>query len=228
MDELRVQITLLQQQFERVLEENRDLREEIENIKNYFAQVVDPKEIMYQKLLEKKLGASHTKTIYGMTDIETADSIIEIKRWANYKCALGQLIAYSANTSKSKCVYFFGNPPKYSDAVVRLFTQNNISVYQLSLDNTNELVIETLLENKNKFVQWLESHVVKQNNSVLELANVCQLYTHQAIGTKKMQSFKLQIEHFVNTTFPELESKYQNTTRNGKSYRGWYGLTIVN
>jgi len=80
MDELGVQITLLQQQLERVLEENRDFREEIENIKNYFAQVVDPKEIMYQKLLEKKLGASHTKTIYGTTDIETADSIIEIKR----------------------------------------------------------------------------------------------------------------------------------------------------
>lgn len=42
-------------------------------------------ESFYQKHLEQKYGASHTVNLYGITDIETEDSVIEIKHWRNYK-----------------------------------------------------------------------------------------------------------------------------------------------
>ena len=52
-------------------------------------------EIYYQKFLEKRLGATHKRTIYGITDLSTKDEHVEIKQWRDYKTALGQLLSYN-------------------------------------------------------------------------------------------------------------------------------------
>jgi hypothetical protein len=71
-------------------------------------------EIVYQKYLEDKLGSSHSKNVYGVCDIETQDSIIEIKNWRSYKHALGQILCYhdGLDNKKRKVVYLFGKKPK--------------------------------------------------------------------------------------------------------------------
>lgn len=42
-------------------------------------------EVFYQRYLEDKYSAKHSKSAYGVTDLETEDSIIEIKNWKSYK-----------------------------------------------------------------------------------------------------------------------------------------------
>jgi hypothetical protein len=55
----------------------------------------DLNEAKIQKRLELELGGEHKSCPTGIADIVTDTELIEIKRWNNWKYALGQLIAYS-------------------------------------------------------------------------------------------------------------------------------------
>lgn len=67
------------------------------------------KELDYQRFLEKQLDSKHKKVKYGVTDITTENEHIEIKKWSDYKHALGQIMSYNTCDKKEKLsVYFFG------------------------------------------------------------------------------------------------------------------------
>lgn len=66
------------------------LAETVETLRQFVDFKEDKQESFFQKYLEKKFNASHTKNKFGTTDIETDDAIIEIKNWKNYKGAVGR------------------------------------------------------------------------------------------------------------------------------------------
>jgi len=191
-------------------------------------------ERFYQRYLEKKYGASHMKGVFGITDVETEDLIIEIKRWNRYKEALGQLLSYTCrlhrlnNTApKEAIVYFFGDKPKHVDNIIRLFKDNNISVFHLYTLGKN--VMEEELNYKHpddKFSNWLQTHIEYKENYVLKLKDVIKCYNGKEIGTKLMNPYKRRIEMFIHLNFPLLDNQYKNTTTRGKSYRGWLHLKL--
>ena len=71
------------------------------------------KEKMIQDNLKKKLrGKIEVKTPVGKIDLLTNDTLIEIKTYTNWKCALGQLIAYGTfypNRRKQMCLFDVGD-----------------------------------------------------------------------------------------------------------------------
>lgn len=104
---------------------------------------VDYKECRYQKLLELALQASHVRNRFGITDISTASSHVEVKVWKLYKHALGQLLFYDAGTEKSnRFVCFYGEPPLAVDlkAIVSVFAKYHIGVVSFLPDREDVVV----------------------------------------------------------------------------------------
>jgi hypothetical protein len=95
----------------------------------------------YQVLLEKHLNAKHTRLSCGITDLTTSEYHIEIKRWSQYKHALGQLTAYNNEAWRSKLyVVFFGKiSDKLKTKVIELFHIKGIGVY--SFDDKDNIII---------------------------------------------------------------------------------------
>ena len=63
----------------------------------------------YQKFLETLLCGSHKRLQCGITDITTHQYHAEIKQWASWKEAIGQLICYNKHDPKKEMrLYLFG------------------------------------------------------------------------------------------------------------------------
>lgn len=87
----------------------------------------------YQTLLESHVGESALLTrqnTFGQTDIHTSTTIYEVKRWSNYKHALGQLLAYNVDVKKALVVVLFGLIPDESQQakICRLFKLYDVTV----------------------------------------------------------------------------------------------------
>lgn len=65
-----------------------------------------------QHKLHKKLGGEiEVRTMFGRIDLLTSDAIIEIKKYDDWKCAIGQICAYSTSyPNKQKMIYLFNVP----------------------------------------------------------------------------------------------------------------------
>ena len=142
-------------------------------------------EIYYQKYLEKRLGATHKRTIYGITDLSTKDEHIEIKQWRDYKKALGQLLSYNFKDTKNLCVYFFGTIKDDKKInVIDLFRSKNIKVYEF-IDTLQGIVINCLFNYNNNekdkldFYKWLQQNIIYKENQLLQLKDICQLYLNK-------------------------------------------------
>ena len=70
------------------------------------------KEKQIQHRLHKKLGGEiEVETNYGDIDLLTDTQLIEIKKYSDWKCAIGQLIAYSKDyPDREKIMYLFDVP----------------------------------------------------------------------------------------------------------------------
>lgn len=185
-------------------------------------------ESFYQKYLETKYNASHTTNTFGTTDIETDDAIIEIKNWKNYKALLGQILSYTRGVNKQKIAYFFGKKPGKLNDILGLMKSHDITVYHITMDANGNIEEENLLEVQTEFMKWLDQYIVYQKDNVLELSKACQMFEGRLLGTKVMKTYKAEIEHFISLKFPNVNHKYQNTTINGTSYRGWLNLSLLN
>jgi hypothetical protein len=89
------------------------------------------KEKEIQKMLHKKLGGKiEVKTIAGRIDLLTDKYLIEIKNYCDWKCAIGQLIAYSRDyEDKKKVMYLFDIPKKnIMDYIIETCAEYNITV----------------------------------------------------------------------------------------------------
>lgn len=87
-----------------------------------------------QEKLEKQLGYKHMKCQTGIMDLFSREDriIIEIKRWSQYKHALGQLIAYGSEYPGFQLrVHLFGKIPtddKTFLKIINLFASKRIQV----------------------------------------------------------------------------------------------------
>ena len=192
-------------------------------------------EIYYQKFLEKRLGATHKRTIYGITDLSTKDEHIEIKQWRDYKKALGQLLSYNFKDTKNLCVYFFGTiKDEQKTNIIDLFKSKNIKVYEF-IDTLQGIVINCLFNYNNNekdklnFYKWLEQNIIYKENELLQLKDICQLYLnkndiHSSISTK----YRQEVEMYIKETYKNLKCEYGVVMLNAKQYKGWKHLYIKN
>ena len=88
------------------------------------------KEFTIKNILKKKYkGETEVPTEMGYIDLLTDDLLIEIKCYDNWKCALGQLIAYSIEyPSKKKCMYLFDVGDKKTNHIKKVCGLNNIKL----------------------------------------------------------------------------------------------------
>lgn len=193
------------------------------------------KEIYYQKLLEKLLGASHQVVKYGTTDITTSTQHIEIKQWKLYKNAIGQLISYNYGDTKKLIVVFFGECKNNKEKIIELFTSKNIQVWEFTeSDNiykyNNLKKDDDNLEDGVVFNKWLDKNIFKTNccTDYIELKSICELF----LGTKKIHSrvlgkYKAQIKKYIKEKYPSISYEYKQHYINNSRPRGWINLKLV-
>jgi len=145
--------------------------------------IIIMKEHDYQHTLESVVHGNHRRNLYGITDITTDDAHIEIKKWSDYKTALGQLIAYNhGERKKDLYVYFFGPYAQdKKEKVVELFKAQGINVVELCVyrqtwfntkhENVSHFVRENLIVDQlskitckavwDRYVEWCDKRHVK-------------------------------------------------------------------
>lgn len=188
-------------------------------------------ESYYQNYLEHKLGATHNKNIYGIVNIETDNSVIEIKDWKHFKYALGQLVSYTKVNNKRRIVYFFGQKPglKQVNAILDLFNDYNVEVYEVRTENG--IVCETRMSMHfaDTFDEWLYKHIHFQKGCILSLTDLCQAYLGKSVGPRIMSKYKKMVENYIQQNFQQMNVNhiYQKGLLNEKSYRGWIDLQFI-
>jgi hypothetical protein len=190
-------------------------------------------ERFYQSYLEKKFNASHRKSQFGISDIETDHLIIEIKHWKNYKNSLGQALSYSHNTTKKKMVYFFGKKPKNLVHVLDLFRQYQVEVHHI--DTINGEVVEEQLVNFDEearssytFAQWCRTHIKYDKGTQLKASDLCSLYfnSNQHPHNYEKNDFVKQFEKYVTNTYSNVDHACKVRRNQDITFRGWIDLCI--
>lgn len=186
------------------------------------------REVFFQRYLENKFGATHTKNSHGVTDIETDDKIIEIKNWRCYKSALGQVLSYSSISSKQKIVYFFGKKPKNIQMIVDLFKKYNIDVLHIYQDKDGQVIEEDIVDNIffDPFIKWLHDNVVYEKDSLLKLSELIHLYEGKELTSHFSTVYKQKVEQFISSNFKQLNPNYGTVKICGKTYKGWRHLAL--
>ena len=157
---MQAQIDILINQVHELQQKNTDLEKRIKRLEK------DGKpESFYQKYLEKKYSASHTVNLYGVTDIETDDSVIEIKEWKNYKSVIGQIMSYTVFNNKKRIVYCFGDRPSKMADIVRLFEKYDIELYHIYTTQEGNVIEVKLTRDieaiPNEFIVFIEESIKK-------------------------------------------------------------------
>lgn len=96
-----------------------------------------------QKKLEKELGYGHAKCDFGVPDIVTPSTIVEIKTWKSWKMVSGQLEAYLKHfPGRMLRAHFFGRmyDIERTAEIVKYFTMKRIAVTWEPEDLTVEQV----------------------------------------------------------------------------------------
>ncbi len=104
-----------------------------------------------------------------------------------------------------------------------------LEYYNKDVPEPNEVKVKTneyRQENSDLFC-WLEANVVPDDNSVVELKDICDLYVGRVTTKQEKTSFKRQIEKWVKEKHKHLESNCKYSKHNGIKYNGWKGLAFV-
>ena len=84
-----------------------------------------------QKRIEKEVNGHRITCPFGIIDIITEDTIIEIKKWDDHKKGIGQLIGYAYYfPSFKKRLHFFGSKPseKKIKSILEVCASLNIEI----------------------------------------------------------------------------------------------------
>jgi hypothetical protein len=225
-------------------EEIENLKREVTQLKGQIADLKHQlqfhleirKEQYYQKFLEKELGATHKRTVHGITDITTQDEHIEIKHWKNYKHALGQLLSYNHNDTKRVCAYFYGEiDENKKNEVVELFKSNSVSIKQFIQYDTYTK-IETVLDPYKKindttynFLNWLNENIKYKEGGLLQLKDICYHYLGKTnIHSNESSKYKKEVEKWIRQKHKTEKWEYDFIWVNKKSMRGWKNFAIKN
>lgn len=218
MDE---KIEVLKEQFKDLNWKFEELQSEVKELK----QQLEPKqEKFYQSFLEKEVGGCHKVNKYGITDVTTETMHIEIKPWRLYKHCLGQLQAYNHMDNKQLIAALYGNVHKKKDLIIKLFQDNNIQVWELHDVKGRVQIIKHQFEND--IENWLNNNVYKSMGSILELKDVCSVYSSREMNKREKGFLRKNIEHWIQKAFPNINYKCQESRMNNVKYFGWKGLGL--
>ena len=103
-------------------------------------------ENFYQNITEIYLKGTHKTLVCGITDITTEHCHAEIKKWEDYKYAVGQLITYNFfDPKEAKQLYLFGTiSKKLKKVVCELCEGLNIQLFTYIINN-NIVQIQNVL-----------------------------------------------------------------------------------
>lgn len=180
------------------------------------------------------MGASHQITKYGITDITTESQHIEIKHWKHFKNCLGQLKSYNYGDNKQLIAAFYGGEYKRKKDVIELFHSHSISIWELN-DTPHGISIskfemekeETSVDVETDFYKWLDENVVRKEDSVMNLKDICQLYFGTQLHSSASTKYRKYIEKWIKNKHYKINYKYRDTSFNGIKVKGWIGVSIV-
>jgi hypothetical protein len=241
--ELRNQMATFKAQLDHVnqtMDHEKHCREEqkerLDKVESQVERTLESKyEKYYQRHLERMLGAGHSITKHGYTDIETEDAIYEIKRQNHYKNVVGQLKAYGVGKDHKRLVAaLFGDiPPTKEPEIVSLLNANQIYVIKL-IDLPDGSVLMKEIGKKvgeesadhNNF-KWFDKHVKYEPGKLLEKKELNKLFFKDSVvGNARKSSFKKQFYYWLATRFSNRPFIEVDTTIDGKSFKGWTDLCI--
>jgi hypothetical protein len=228
MDNLTDRIKRLEQENIYLTSALQKTLKRIELLETQFHNTTDRElEITYQKYLEIKFGASHGRNAHGISDIETDDSIIEIKHWKNYKSAIGQLECYSdATRHKRKILYLFGQKPKDIKFVIRICQDKHISMFHLLQLDNGEIIEETLVDTfaDTPFKKWLDEHLRPLDNGIVTLKQICEIFNKK----ESSNAARLEIESYIMFRYPGVKHLYGKVRVSSSSTcYGWKNFMLV-
>lgn len=103
-----------------------------------------------------------------------------------------------------------------------------LDYYNKDVPEPNEVKLKTneYRQENNPFVTWLEDNIVKKEESVVNLKDICVLYFGKEISKREKTKTKKEVEKWISKTYPCLESVCKESRHNGNKYNGWKGLAI--
>ena len=101
-------------------------------------------EKFYQAIVEKYLGSTHHRIKSGITDVSTDTIHAEIKRWNNYKDAIGQLTSYNITDPKEELhVYMFDKCSKTAlETALMIFKQLKYKIHEFNVTDDKVEIID--------------------------------------------------------------------------------------
>lgn len=231
------QVEQLSHQFKNLEEK---LQSQINDLQDKLEKVMpNRKEHFYQKHLEKVLKGKHTKTRHGITDIETKDSIIEIKYWKNYKNVVGQLKAYAFDqkTKKRLVAAFYGNVSQsYKKHVVEFINAEEIKVIELQDNADGSVVIKELgteiansnslqsvsLNNEQCVVDFVDQ-IKTEEKSILIKSDIKTRFAEINPSIRYTNEIAKGIEQQIKDNFG---IDWKSSKVFGHPYKGWLGLAL--
>jgi putative DNA primase/helicase len=98
-----------------------------------------------------------------------------------------------------------------------------IEYYNKHVPEPIEVQIKTneYRQENNNFYNWLEENIKYERNNILKLKDIVELYVGKSVGGRGVNPLKKEIEKYIKEKFKDINYKYQNTTFEGKTYRGW-------
>ena len=231
LQELSQRLTIIEAKFQAQID---DLQQKFERA------ISDRKEVFYQKHLEKVFKGKHTKTRHGITDIETEDSIIEIKCWKNYKNVVGQLKAYAFDQKTKKCLvaaFYGGAPETYKENAIEYINSEKINVIELIDCADGNIVIKQLGQNiklgaenaqqstntitDNTFIPQMMNQLIQDSgyvlNKIIVKRKFRELFSDKPFTNELSRIIEKEIMNRYNIEYKR--SRYINT-----NYKGWLGL----
>ena len=144
------------------------------------------------------------------------------------------MLSYNFKDTKNLCVYFFGTiKDEQKTNIIDLFKSKNIKVYEF-IDTLQGIVVNCLLNDNNEkdkldFYKWLQQNIIYEENELLQLKDICQLYLnkndiHSSISTK----YRQEVEMYIKETYKNLKCEYGVVMLNAKQYKGWKHLCLKN
>jgi len=179
----------------------------------------------------KGLQTGNVKKIEMILDFKTSNSDL-LERVVHYI-----LDRYRCNSNRE----FFDCNIDYIKSIVMILgntidtlksTYHHISKEELS-EKINQRVginINDDLSGYNfNFYNWLDKNIQYKNNSLLQLSEICKLYSntlniHSSISSK----YKKEIENYIKENYKQVKSEYGVVKIGNKTYNGWKHLCIKN
>lgn len=119
----------------------------------------------------------------------------------------------------------FGLKMRECDAITIQNTENTVK-----METTNDGISN--VQTTSAFEKWFNENVERRENGILNLKDVCKVCyliktcTNKKAPPRTASKYRVQISGFIKARFPELKSEYQDTTTDGKRFRGWLGLQL--